>query len=122
MLNQRDLIIFSLKVLLAWSALTGLIVFYGEWLLTPLFPFFKAVIVEVVSGFSPSLKFIHSVDGGRLELTVWVLSTVHIDAGVVIPRGVELTSSTHVLHVLVPIVVALSILLVWPVSHWRQKC
>ena len=121
MLNQRDLIFFSLKVLLAWAVLTGLIVFYGEWLLTPLFPLFKAVMLMMVSGFSPTLKFIPAVDGGQLKLTVWVLSTVPIGAGVVIPKGIELTSSMHVLHGLVPIVVALSILLVWPVQNWRCK-
>jgi hypothetical protein len=121
LLSRRNLFFFSLKVLLAWAALTGLIVFYGEWLLTPLLPLFKAVMMMVVSGFSPTLKFIPSVDGGQLKLTAWVLSTVHIGAGVVIPKGIELISSTHVLHVLVPIAVALSILLVWPVSTWRQK-
>ncbi|WP_347989695.1 hypothetical protein [Methylomonas sp. AM2-LC] len=120
-LNRRDLIFFSLKVLLAWAALTGLIVFYGEWLLTPLFPLFKAIMISVVSGFSPTLKFIPAVDGGQLKLTVWVLSTVPIGTGIVMPKGIELSSSMHVLHGLVPIAVALSILLVWPVQSWRHK-
>ena len=101
--------------------MTGLIVSYGEWLLTPLFPLFKAIMISVVSGFSPALNFIHSVDGGQLKLTVWVLNAVPIAAGTAIPKGIELTSSMHVLHGLVPIAVALSILLVWPVPNWRQK-
>jgi hypothetical protein len=121
LLNRRDLMVFSLKALLAWAALTGFIVFYGEWLLTPLFPLFKAVMITTVSGFAPSLKFIPSVNGGQLSLTVWVLHTIPIAAGIAIPKGIMLTSSMHVLHVLVPIAVALSILLVWPVSNWRQK-
>jgi len=121
MLNQRDLIFFSLKVLLAWAVLTGLIVFYGEWLLTPLFPLFKAVMLMMVSGFSPTLKFIPAVDGGQLKLTVWVLSTVPIGTGAVMPKGIGLSSYMHVLHGLVPIAVALSILLVWPVQSWRYK-
>jgi hypothetical protein len=121
LLNRRDLIFFSLKVLLAWTSMTGLIVSYGEWLLTPLFPLFKAIMISVVSGFSPALNFIHSVDGGQLKLTVWVLNAVPIAAGTAIPKGIELTSSMHVLHGLVPIAVLLSILLVWPVQNWRHK-
>jgi phosphoglycerol transferase MdoB-like AlkP superfamily enzyme len=52
---------------------------------------------------------------------VWVLNTVPIAAGTVIQKGIELTSSMHVLHGLVPIAVSLSILLVCPVQNWRHK-
>lgn len=121
LLSRRELLSFSLKILLAWFAMTGLIVFAGEWLLTPFFPLLKAVIIDVVSEFSPALELIPSVDGGRLELTVWVLSPVYIDAGVVIPKGLVLTSSTHLLHSFVPFAIALSILLVWPVQSRLQK-
>jgi hypothetical protein len=121
LLSRRNLLGFSLKILLAWLTMTGLIMFAGEWLLTPCFPLLETVIIKVASEFSPALELIPSVDGGRLELNVWVLSPVYIDAEVVIPKGLELTSSTHLLHIFVPIAILLSILLVWPVQSQPQK-
>jgi hypothetical protein len=121
MLNRRDLLIFTGKVLLAWSVMTGLIVFAGGFLVTPLFPLFRAVVIAIESGFSPSLKFIPSVDGGQVKLTVWVMQNIPVATGIVIRKGIELTAASHVLHLLVPVVVLLSILTVWPIQDLWQK-
>jgi hypothetical protein len=120
-LNRRNLLFFALKMLLAWSAITAVVVSFGGYLLTPLFPLFKAIIVSVVSEFSPSLQFIPATAGGQLKLSVWVLSGIINDNSVIIPKGLILTSTTHVLHSFVPITLALSIIWVWPTVNWRQK-
>lgn len=119
--SRRKFLQFGLKILLAWSVMTALIVFGGNDLLTPMLPLFKTAITLLVSEFSPSLKLVHAIDGGRLELTIWVMKNIPIDAGIVIQKGRVLTSFAHVLHILAPIAVMFSILLVWPVRIWRQK-
>jgi hypothetical protein len=35
--------------------------------------------------------------------------------------GQELTAGTHLMHTLVPMVIELSVLLVWPVNAWRER-
>ncbi len=50
-----------------------------------------------------------------LELGVWLLRPVYLNAGQFIPTGTDLKSSAHLLHALVPLVIKMSILWVWPV-------
>ena len=120
-LNQRELLIFSGKLLLAWTAVTGLVVFAGEFLVTPLMPLLRAVVMSIESGFSPSLQFVPGVGGGKVKLTVWVMQNIPVTTDIVIRKGLELTTASHVLHLLAPVAVLLSILAVWPVQGFRQK-
>jgi hypothetical protein len=108
-------------MLLTWLVVTGLIVFAGEFLLTPLFPLLRAGVMSCESGFSPSLTFVRGVDGGQVKLTVWVMQNIPVTTGIVIRKGLELTATSHVLHLLTPVAVLLSILTVWPVQDLRQK-
>ena len=121
LLNRRDLLRFSLSLVVAWAVISGLLVFIAAELLMPLLPLFKAVIVTLIPAFSPAFTLTPSAGGGQLQLTVMVLSSVHIASGVEIPKGVELTASTHVLHVLMPAAIMFSVLLTWPLPNWRKK-
>ena len=121
MSNFRELLVLTGKILLAWSVVTGLIVFAGEFLLLPLFPLLRAVVMSLEAAFSPSLEFVAGADGGQVKLTVWVMQNIPVSSGIVIRKGLELSTSSHVLHLLAPVSVLLSILAVWPVQTGRQK-
>jgi hypothetical protein len=124
-MNRRELISLTLKGLLAWLILSGLIWYFGEWLVKGLFPLFEAVIMTMTSEISPSLKLIKSAQSQldySIELSAWVLRPVYLNTDQFIPPGTELKSSAHLLHTLVPLVIEMSILLVWPVQRRSQRC
>ncbi|MGD0961757.1 MAG: hypothetical protein ABSB19_18255 [Methylomonas sp.] len=121
MRNRRDLLIFCAKMLLAWSALTCLTLLSGAWMLTALFPLFKAIIVIMTPEFMPSLKYAAGSAGGGIELSVWVMRSVAIGSQTTIPKGVILPSAMHLLHILLPVVIQFSIILVWPLQNFRQR-
>jgi hypothetical protein len=123
-MNRRELIFLTLKGLLAWLVLSGSVWYFGEWLGKGLFPLLKAVIMTMSSEMSPSLKLVKPTAqlDYALELSVWLLRPVYLNSGQFIPPGTELKSTAHLLHALVPLVIELSILLVWPVQRWSQRC
>ncbi len=123
-MSRRKLISLTLKGLLAWLVLSSLVWYFGEWLGKGLFPLLKAVIMTMNSEMSPSLDLVKPTAqlDYALELSVWLLRPVYLNAGQFIPPGTELKSSAHLLHALVPLVIELSILLVWPVQRWSQRC
>jgi hypothetical protein len=113
-----------LKGLLAWLVLSGLVWHFGEWLGKGLFPLIKAVIMTMTSEISPSLKLVKSAQSQfdySIELSAWALRPVYLNARQYIPPGTELKASAHLLHALVPLVIEMSILLVWPVQRWPQR-
>jgi hypothetical protein len=122
-MSQRELISLTLKGLLAWLVLSGLVWYFGEWLVKGLFPLFEAVIMTMTSEISPSLNLVKPAAqlDYMIELSAWALRPVYLNASQFIPPGTELKSSAHLLHTLVPLVIEMSILLVWPVQRWSQR-
>ena len=73
---------------------------------------------------APSMKLVKSAQSQleySIELSAWVLRPIYLNAGQYIPPGTDLKSSAHLLHVLVPLVIEGTILLVWPVQRWSQR-
>ena len=122
-MNRRELISLTLKGLLAWLVLSGLVWYFGEWLGKGLFPLLKAVIMTMSTEMSPSLKLVKPTAqlDYAIELSAWLLRPVYLNAGQFIPPGTELKSSVHLLHALVPLVIEMSMLLVWPVQRRSQR-
>ncbi|MBD9357397.1 hypothetical protein [Methylomonas albis] len=123
-MSRRELFVLTLKGLLAWLVLSGLVLYFGEWLAKGLFPLLKAVMIWMSPDLSSSLNLLKSVQSQldySIELSAWVLRPVYLNANHFIPPGTELKSSAHLLHSFVPLVIEGSILLVWPVQHWRQR-
>lgn len=123
-MNRRELFHLTLKGLLAWLILSGLVLYSGEWLVKGLFPLLKAVMITMVPDLSPGLKLVRLVQSQldySIELSAWVLRPVYLNTSYFIQPSTELKSSVHLLHSLVPLVIEGSILLVWPVQHWRQR-
>lgn len=123
-MSRRELFVLTLKGLLAWLVLSGLILYFGEWLAKGLFPLLKAVMISMAPDLSPSLNLLKSAQSQldySLELSAWVLQPIYLNANQFIPPPTVLKSSAHLLHSFVPLVIEGSILLVWPVQHWRQR-
>ncbi len=123
-MNRRELISLTLKGLLAWLILSGLVWYFGEWLGKGLFPLLKAVTMAMNPDMSPSLNLMKPTAqlDYAIELSALVLRPVYLNAGQFIPPGIELKSSVHLLHALVPLVIEMSLLLVWPVQRRSQRC
>ncbi len=123
-MNRPELFALILKGLLAWLVLSSLVVFFGDSLITGLFPLLKAVMISMAPDLSPGLKLVKSAQSQldySIELSAWVLRPIYLNASHFIPSSNELTSSAHLLHSFVPLVIEGSILLVWPVQRWRQR-
>ncbi|PPD29443.1 MAG: hypothetical protein CTY19_17440 [Methylomonas sp.] len=123
-MSRRELFVLTLKGLLAWLVLSGLILYFGEWLAKGLFPLLKAVMISMAPDLSPSLNLLKSAQSQldySIELSAWVLQSIYLNANQFIPPPTVLKSSAHLLHSFVPMVIEGSILLIWPVQHWRQR-
>jgi hypothetical protein len=123
-MNRRDLVYLILKGFLAWLVLSGLAGYFGEWLVKGLFPLLKAVMMTMTPELAPSMKLVKLAQSEleySVELSAWVLRPIYLNAGQYIPPGTDLKSSAHLLHVLVPLVIEGTILLVWPVQNWSQR-
>jgi hypothetical protein len=120
-MTRHDLIVLTLKGLLAWLLLSGLAWYGGAWLGQGLLPLIRAVIMTMTSEISPGLKLLPLNSDFSIELSAWVLKPIYINASQFIPPGTELKSAAHLLHNLVPLVIEGSILLVWPVPGWSQR-
>ncbi|AEF99854.1 hypothetical protein [Methylomonas methanica] len=123
-MSRPELLSLTLKGLLAWLVLSCLVLFFGEGLITNVFPLLKAVMISMTPDLSPSLHVVKSVQSqmdASIELSVLALRPIYLNADHFIPPTTELKSSAHLLHSFVPLVIEGSILLVWPVQHWRQR-
>ena len=120
----RDLLALTLKGLLAWLTLSGLVVFFGEHLVQGLFPLTKAILIMLEPALSPSLTLLKSAQSQldySIELSAWVLEPIYLNSDHFVPPKTVLKSSAHLLHSLVPMVIEGAILLVWPVQRWSQR-
>lgn len=123
-MSRRELILLTIKTLLAWLALSGLALYFGASFIIGLFPFIKSIMIILTPELAPSLKLVTSASAQldySIELSAWVLRPIYLNATQYIPPGIDLKSSAHLLHVLVPLVIEGSILLVWPVQYWSQR-
>lgn len=123
-MNRHELIKLLLKGLLVWLLVSALLWWVGDGLLQALLPLLQAVVSQLTSDISPALKLVPSqgsVGESTIDLSAWVLSPIYLNELQFIPPGTELTSSAHLLHALVPVVIVLAIVMVWPVSAWSQR-
>jgi len=119
--SRRELIALSLKGLLAWAALSALGLYFGEWLGTALLPLIETTIRWFAPEYASTLTLVPQRPDALIQLSIRVLQPLQITASHAIPQGKELTMGTHLMHTLVPGVIELSILSVWPVRDWVQR-
>jgi hypothetical protein len=121
MINRFIFLWFCLKILFVWGGVSVLIICFGDYLLISLHALFQVVIKLMVAEFLPKISIVDVGGISLLQLEVWVMKAIHITNSVVIPKGVVLTASTHVMHTLLPIGMLFSILLVWPVRSGLER-
>lgn len=120
-MSRAELLTLALKALLAWSVLSGFGWYFGEALGTGLLPWFEAIIYQVRPDYWPRLKLIQENHDFTIYMSATLLNPVPLGGTLWLKTGLEITAGTHVMHTLVPIVIELSILLVWPVNSWRER-
>lgn len=123
-MKQNELLLLTVKGLLAWALLSCLVLFFAEAMIRGLFPLLKAVMISMAPDFAPSLtltKVVQSELDYSIELSAWVLRPVYLNADHFIPPGNAMKSSAHVLHCFVPSVIEASILLTWPVQRLQHR-
>lgn len=123
-MSRSELLALIGKGALVWIGLSLLGWYFSQTLGHVLLQVIRPVIVLTSSEISPRLKLIVSDQFPRdysVEMTAWTLHPIRLNARLGIPRGVELASSAHLLHSLVPVIIQWTILLVWPVQNWRQR-
>ena len=120
-MSRAELLTLGLKALLAWSVLSGLGWYFGEALGTGLLPWFEFIIHQVSPDYSPQLKLIPENHDFTIYMNATLLNPVFLGGTLGLKAGFEITAATHLMHTLVPIVIELSILLVWPVNGWRER-
>ena len=116
-MSRADLLKLSLKGLLAWLVLSASGLYFGERIGALLLPLFEIVIRVAAPEYAPSLTLVAENHDFLIRLNAWVLHPFPLGGGQSVPSGKELTAGTHLLHTLVPVVIQLSILLVWPVRQ-----
>jgi hypothetical protein len=108
-------------MLVAWLALSLLGIFAGHQLITLLLPFFSEIINAMSSDYSHVLGIINHKGETMIEITATIIHPIKATHTLVIPPGKSLTASIHVVHVLVPVVILLTLLVAWPVDRPRAR-
>ena len=124
-MSRRDLISLTLKGLLSWLALSCMAWYFGGALIKALFPLLNSAVMMMTPELAPSLKLVKSAETqfeDSIQLSVLLLRPAYLNAGQFIPPGIELKISAHLLHVMVPLVIEMTILFVWPVRYRSQRC
>lgn len=123
-MNRRELIFTMLKGFSAWLVLSALLGYFGDALMTVLFPLLKATMIMMSPELFPSLALVKSAHASfdySIELSAWALHPIYLNAGQYMPTGADFKVSAHLLHALVPLVIEGTILCVWPVHCLRRR-
>lgn len=113
-METRELLRFTLKVLVGWSVLSALAFVFREPLGTFLLPFIEFGLRALNHDFSPALALVEKENDHLISLSAWVMHPITVVAGQVVHPGAEMTAGTHLTHTLVPAIITLSLLLAWP--------
>jgi hypothetical protein len=120
-MSRTELLTLSAKGLMAWLALSALGWYFGEALGQCLLPGFVFIINQISPDFSSWLSLVPDKHDFSIQLNAIVLQPVHLGGKQWLTVGQDMTAGTHLMHTLVPMIIELSILLVWPVKGWRER-
>ena len=120
-MNRAELVALSLQGLLAWLVLSALGWYFGGALGQCLLPGFGFIINQICPDYSSWLTLLPENHDFTIQLSAIVVNPVLLGDKLWLNPGLELTVGTHLMHTLVPLVIQVSILLVWPVKSWRKR-
>jgi len=108
----------TLRILLAWLAAALVGICFGQAILTALEPLFRAIILFVQKDFSPVLDIVTQHGAPVLRLSPLTVRPYQLTSSLHLRAGFMLDSvSTSVDHAILPLVILLMGLFVWPVHN-----
>jgi hypothetical protein len=109
------------RLLVAWLALSLLGIIAGRQLITLLLPFFSEIINAMSSDYSHVLDIVQANGETMIEITATIIHPIKATHSLMISPGKTLIASIHVVHVLVPVVILLTLIAAWPVDRPRTR-
>lgn len=120
-MDNSRLIKLALKALLFWLLFSVAGFFWGQKLISSLTPFYEFIVEQVDPNYDATVHVDDNSDVTNIVLTATALKARPITPQQSLPAGRTIESSITVLHALVPIVILLTILSVWPVKNIKQR-
>ena len=120
-MTRAELIKLTAKGLLVWLLLSGLGWYFEEALGNALLPAFGLVIRLLSPDYSSWLHLIPKQHDFMIQLSARNLHPIVLAENRAIPTAQTITTAIDLLHVLVPVIIEFSILLVWPVNSLRAR-
>lgn len=115
------LISLSLKALWVWLVLSGLGWYFQNAIGQTLLPIYEVIIRLLTPEFSSGLKIISQGHEQIIQLNLRLLRPFAISRQYAFPAGKEFQAGSHLIHALVPIIIELTVLLVWPVQTVKHR-
>jgi hypothetical protein len=120
-MSQQQLFNIGVRLILSWIVLSILGYLFGREFIGLLLPYFEWCIGLITDDYSPSLVIRGSKDSVIIHLDAIALNPIWVHADLTVNPGAKLTSGTHLLHSLVPLVIMYSVLISWPVKNLQQR-
>lgn len=120
MMNNNLQLKLAIKAFLIWLALSLAGFFWGEHLIKVLTPFYGEVIEQIDSNYQTHV-FINNEAEKKVVLAATALRAIPIVADKSLPAGRTIESNGTVLHALVPLVILLTVILVFPLQNFKQR-
>jgi hypothetical protein len=120
-MHRADWLKLSAKAVAAWLGLSALGIYVSAPLAELMLPLFRFVLLSVAPEYAPSLKLVADNHDVLIQLEAWLLQSLPLGGGQQIPAGLAVTTGTHLMHTLVPVVIEGSLLMAWPTRRWVER-
>ena len=120
MLDHNIYLKLAVKGFVVWLVLSLGGYVWGHYAINALTPYY-AWVIEQVDGNYQANVFIREETEPKVVLAATALRAVAIVPGKNLAAGKTIESSITVLHALVPLVILLTIIIVFPLSNWNQR-
>lgn len=120
-LDNKTLTRIAIKAVAVWLALSLAGFFWGDRLINMLTPYYEYVVETTNPDYIASIRIDADKTEPSIVLAATALKALPITAELSLAAGKTIESSITVLHALVPIVILLTFLLVWPVKQLNQR-
>lgn len=120
-MNNQLLIKLTIKAFVVWLALSAAGFFYGEAIINTLTPYYKFVIHNINPDYQANIRINNKGVEKSIILEATSLKAIPITPDISLPAGKTIESSVTIFHTLVPLVILLNILLVFPMENIKQR-
>ncbi len=120
-LSTGKLAFICAKGLLIWFLLAQAGQQWGDRILAPVLPVYEDTITAIAKDYSANIDIVDSQKGKVVQLEATTLKAIPVTPVNSLRAGITIPVTVTLLHQLVPLVILLTILLVWPVQRWQQR-